>query len=296
MTPETGARLRVLVGAALFSTAGAAIKACAFDGWQTAGLRSLVAGLAVLVLMPEARRAWSWRILPVAVVYAATLVLFVLANKLTTAAGTIFLQNVSPLYVIVLGWLFLRERLHAGDLWFIGALAAGMSLFFVDLPAPAETAPRPLLGNLLAAGSGLTMAGTLVGLRWLSRGTHAAGLSGTAVLAGNFLVVVVCLPFFTPWPDPAWFDWALVGFLGVFQLGLAYVLVSRALPHLPAFEVSLLILLEPVLNPVWTWLAHGEQPGSLALVGGGVILLATIIRTLRKSRMARLAPQGSSAS
>ena len=182
---ETPARLGVLIGAALFSTAGAAIKACSMTGWQTACLRSVVAGLTVFLLMPETRRGWKLKVVPVAAVYAATLILFVLANKLTTSASTIFIQNASPLYVIVFGWILLRERLRRSDIGFIAILGAGMALFFIDLPAPAATAPDPGLGNILAVGSGLTMAGTLVGLRWLARDKHQDGQAGAAVVMGE---------------------------------------------------------------------------------------------------------------
>ena len=97
------ARLNIVVGALLFSTGGVAIKTATLTGWQLSCFRSLVAGIAVLVLIPNARRGWSWRSLLVAVPYAATFTLFTLANKLTTAANAIFLQDTAPYYILLLG-------------------------------------------------------------------------------------------------------------------------------------------------------------------------------------------------
>jgi drug/metabolite transporter (DMT)-like permease len=102
-----------VAGAALFSTAGAAIKACALTSWQVASFRAGVAALAVLVLVPTVRRGLSARAALVGVAYAVTVVLFVQANKLTTAASTIFLEATSPLYIVLLQPLLLKEHVPA---------------------------------------------------------------------------------------------------------------------------------------------------------------------------------------
>ena len=86
----------------------------------------------------------------VAVPYTATALLFVLSNKMTTAASTIFLQSTSPLYIALLGPLLLREKTRRRDLVFMVALAAGLVARVLGVPAPARTSPRPLLGNVLA--------------------------------------------------------------------------------------------------------------------------------------------------
>ncbi|MGH7532812.1 MAG: EamA family transporter, partial [Gemmatimonadales bacterium] len=105
------ARLEIAGAALLFSTGGAVIKATSFSGWQLAGLRSLVAAVVVLLLLPAARRGWTWRTLLVAVAYAACLILSVTANKLTTAANTIFLQSTGPIYILLLAPWLLKERI-----------------------------------------------------------------------------------------------------------------------------------------------------------------------------------------
>jgi len=98
---HTGARLRVLAAALTFSIGGAGIKACQLTSWQVAGFRSGIAALTLLLLLPEARRDWSARSALVGLAYAATVTLFVLANKLTTSANTIFLQSTAPLYILL---------------------------------------------------------------------------------------------------------------------------------------------------------------------------------------------------
>ncbi len=273
-------RLAVVAAALLFSTGGAAIKLCTLSSWQVASFRSGFATLAVLLLMPAARRRWSWRTWAVGTAYAATLVLFVTANKLTTAANTIFLQDTAPLYVLLLSPWLLREPIRRRDVVFMAVLAAGAGLFFVGEQATSVTAPAPFQGNLVALAAGVTWALTIMGLRWLERddGTTAAGSSAAAVACGNLLAFVAVLPLALPARVSAT-DWALIAFLGIFQVAVAYLFLTRGLRRVGAFEVSLLLLVEPVLNPVWAWLVHGETPGRWALVGGTVIVAATLVKT-----------------
>jgi drug/metabolite transporter (DMT)-like permease len=274
-------RLQILGAALLFSTGGAAIKACSLSSWQVASLRSGIAALALLLVLPGARRFWRPRTLLVGVAYACTMVLYVSANKLTTAANTIFLQSTAPMYVLLLGPWLLRERVRRRDLRFTLSLGFGMALFFIGSESPQATAPAPFEGNVLGAMAGLTWATTLVGLRWLGRRggdeDHAAEAS---VIAGNLIACVVCLPMALPLGATRPLDWALVGYLGVFQIGLAYIFLARGVRRVPAIETSLLILLEPVLNSLWAWLVHGERPGPWSLVGCIIILLSTAVHTL----------------
>jgi len=274
------ARLLILAAALLFSTGGAVIKAATLTSWQIACFRSAVAAVTLLVLLPEARRRWNWRIVLVGCAYAAALIFYVLANRLTTAANTIFLQSTAPIYILVLGPWLLGERLRRRDLAYMAALAAGMTLFFAGTGDPSATAPDPLRGNLLAALAGPSWALAVVGLRWMERGAGAgSGNAATCVVAGNVIAAIVCLPQALPVPRVAPGDMAIVLFLGVVQIGLAYVCLTRGIRHLPAFEVSLLLIVEPVLNPLWAWWVHGETATRLAIVGGVVIVVATVVKT-----------------
>jgi DME family drug/metabolite transporter len=273
-------RLLVLSAAFLFSTGGAAIKATTLSAWQVAGFRSGIAAVALFLLLPAWRRGWSTRTLLVGASYAATLILYVTANKLTTAANSIFLQATAPLYVLLLAPRLLGEPLRRSDLALAALLVLGGILFFVRVDPALATAPDPLRGNLVAAASGLTWALTLLGLRWLARseGTESAG---GAVIAGNAIAFAVSAPLAFPVTESVPLDWAVVAYLGLFQIGLAYVAMTRGIRRIPVFEASLLLLMEPVLNSVWAWLMHGEQPGPASLLGCAVILVVSLATAFR---------------
>ncbi len=275
----TGVRLQVVGAAVLFSTGGAAIKWCALTGWQVASLRSAIAVVAILLLVPQARRRWTRRTWLVGAAYAGMLILYVLANKLTTAANTIFLQDTAPLYVLLLGPLLLGERLRRRDLWVMLTMGVGMTLFFLGAQRQFATAPDPVKGNILAACAGLFWALTILGLRWLARDGDA-GASAAAAACGNLIAFLAGLPLALPVEQVNASDVVSIVYLGLVQVGLAYMLLTRGMRRIPALETSLLLLVEPVLNPVWAWLVHGETPGRWALLGGVLILGATAWRTL----------------
>ena len=277
-----GDRLLLVTAAVLFSTGGVAVKAASLTGWQMASCRSGVAAVALLAALPETRRGWNWRIVPVAAVYAATLVFFVVANRLTTAADAIFLQSTAPLYLLLLGPLLLGERIRRGDLLFMAPVAVGLAMFFVGAEPAVRTAPDPARGNLFAAASGLSYALALAGLRWLSRREGDSGMA--AVAMGNVLACLAALPLALPMHSVSRADAAVALYLGVVQIGVAYWCVTRAMRRVKALEANLLLLLEPALNPVWVWLVHGERPGPWAASGGAIILLATLANTLRAKR------------
>ena len=294
MHPRTAARLQLATAAALFSTGGAAIKAASeLSAWQITGFRSGVAALAILAMTSRARRGWSPRVMLVGVAYAACLTLFVLANRLTTAANTIFLQSTAPLYLVVLGPWLLKEPVRRQDLGFLVAVGLGLSLFFIGVESPVATAPDPVRGNLLAVASGFFWALTVCGLRWMGSGGGARGSAEAAVVSGNLTAFLVALPLALPLGGASLADWGLVVYLGVFQIAVAYVLVTRALAVIPALEASLILLVEPVLNPVWAWIVQGERPGPWALLGGAVILGATTLKGWFDARTGRaVVPSG----
>jgi drug/metabolite transporter (DMT)-like permease len=283
MSPRSTARLQLLGAAFLFSTGGAAIKAARMTGWQIAGFRSGIAALALLLLAPAARRGWSWQATLVGIAYAGCLVLFVLANRLTTAANTIFLQSTAPLYLLFLGPWLLHEPVRRQDIGFMLVVGAGLALFFVGVERPAMTAPDPARGNLLALASGFFWALAIAGLRWLSA-RPGRGSPIAAVVSGNLTACLVTLPMALPLASPGPADWAIVSYLGIFQIALAYILVTTAIHRIPALEASVILLLEPALNPFWAWLVQHETPGVWALLGGAIILGATTFKSWNESR------------
>jgi len=285
------ARLAVLAAAALFSTGGAAIKGTTLTSFQVAGFRSAVAALSLALFLPEARRGFRRDLLPSALAYAGTLVCFVTATKLTTSAAAIFLQSTAPIWVLVMAPLLLREPVRKSDLPYVGVAAVGLALVFLGSRDPAATAPHPEIGNPVALASGLFYALLMISLRRLAgRGGDGDDRSLPATTLGNALAFVVCLPLALPVAALTARDAVAILYLGAIQIGFAYWLFTRAIRVLSALEVSLLVLLEPVLNPLWTWLLFDERPSALASAGGAVMLAALAGRTLLDRPVRPVAP------
>jgi len=273
-------RLFLFAAAFLFSTGGAAIKACSLTSWQVSGFRCGVAAVALYVMLPGARRGWTWRTWLIGAFYAATMILFVLSNRLTTSANAIFLQSTAPLYLLFLGPLVLKEKIRRVDVVVVAAVAAGVVLLLSGSEAVVTTAPRPGLGNILGVATGAVWALTLAGMRWMGKrekGTSGGSESAAATaIAGNLIAFLVCLPMALPVTHGTVSDAAIVLYLGVFQIGLAYILLTRSLREVPGLEAATLLLVEPVFNPLWSWLIHGERPSGSALAGGALIVLAAL--------------------
>jgi drug/metabolite transporter (DMT)-like permease len=263
----------------LFSTGGAGLKADAFSSLEMSGLRSGIAAVALLLWMRR-RLTVSPAIAAGALAYAATVTMFVAATKLTTAANAIFLQSAAPLYLVLAGPWLLDERLRRRDVPYLAAVGVGMWLAFAGSAGASQTAPQPLLGNVIAVACGLTWAATLLALRLVARDARTSDAALSVVSFGNVLAAAVALPALWPLPSASGGEWLTVLYLGLGQVALAYVFLTAAVRRLPAVEVSLLLLLEPVLNPLWTWLVRGEEPGAAVVTGGAVILSATAGRAL----------------
>jgi drug/metabolite transporter (DMT)-like permease len=276
--------LLLMAAAVLFSTGGAAIKAISMTPWQIASYRSGIAALALAVFVPDERRHWRWALLPVAAAYAATLVSFTLATKMTTSANAIFLQSTAPLYLLLIGPLLLKEPLSRSDLLFLAAVAGGLVLCVGSSQPAVATAPDPRTGKLMGAISGLTWALTVSGLRWLGRREGAGNAATATVVLGNLLAFLVTLPKALPPPHAGLADLGVLFYLGIFQIGLAYLFVTRAIRQVPAFEATTVLLLEPALNPIWVWLVQGERPAASSIAGGVLILSATLLNAWWQNR------------
>jgi drug/metabolite transporter (DMT)-like permease len=267
-------RLQLLAVAVLFSTGGAGIKGSSFGAWQVTFLRSGIAALALLAFLPAARRRWDLKVVATGGALAVTMLLFVTANKLTTAAHAIFLQATAPLYMLLLGPWLLREPIRRRDLAAVALMIAGLALIFTSSQQPLASASAPARGNLMAVAASLTWALSVIGLRAMSRGGTGEAAAATTV-AGNVIAALVAAPMALPLPAASAADWGLITYLGVVQIAFAYVLFLSAIRRVSAFEATMLLLLEPALNPLWAWLVQGERPAAAAIAGGLLILLAT---------------------
>ncbi|MFL5453779.1 MAG: DMT family transporter [Myxococcales bacterium] len=288
--PPRSAVLSVVFAALLWSSGGLFIKIAPFGPLAVACGRALVTTIFYLiVLRPNLRGAR----LVTGLVYAAMIVTFVSATKLTTAANAIFLQYTGPAYVLALSPFLLREPFERLDAFCVAVSLAGMALFFVG-----KVEPGQFWGNVLGALSGIAYALTIILLRRDAKGGATGGAAvanragqravahGDAMpstVLGNLIAALITLPFVTGDFARITAQGALVlVYLGVVQMGIAYLLLARGLRSVPAAEASLISMLEPTLNPVWVYLGTGERPGPWAVLGGAVVLAAVLLRALAK--------------
>ena len=270
MTHRT-AVLLLLASAVLWSLGGVLIKSVDWPSMAKAGARSAIAAIVFWVWLRKPRFTWRPAQLGAAIAYAVTVSSFTIANDRTTAANAIFLQYTAPIYVAVLGHYFLGERTRRSDWIFIAVALTGIALFFRD-----QFSPSGLSGMLIALIRGVSFAVMVVLLRKERDGSPA-----TAVLLGNLLTAAIGLPFaigHTLPPSQA----AAIAVMGVVQLGIPYVLYSLAIRRVTALEAILIPMIEPILNPLWVVLKHGEVPGPWSVLGGALVLGSVLGRELMR--------------
>ena len=275
--------LFVVAAAVLWSTGGLFIKWTKISGLELSFGRSLLAAITVAIFTRREGFGLNRVTALASVLYAALLLLFVLATKQTTAANAIFLQYTAPVYLLIFEPLFYKEKFRSRDLVVVIACVAGMSLFFVG-----KLRPQDVNGNLLALASGLCFACYFLLLRHSkSRAVNRA----SSVIYGNLLVVLIAAPAgLKILPRMSSHDVLSVIYLGVVQIGLAYTLFTVAMAHgVRSLDAGIVGYIEPVLNPIWVFLILGERPTQWALLGGAIIVTAVVCHTLIEARRGRRA-------
>ncbi len=279
--------LLVLAAALLWSTGGLFIKWTTLSAFELSFGRSLLAALTVAIFTRREGFGINRLTALTSVLYAALLLLFVIATKLTSAASAIFLQYTAPVYVLLLEPIFYREKFRVGDLAAVAACMAGMSLFFVGQLSAAD-----VQGNIAALLSGLCFAFYILLLRHpRSREVNRA----SSVIYGNLLLVLVTAIVIVL--DPASLrallhaggrDLAAVAYLGVVQIGVAYTLFTLGMARgVRSLDAGIASYIEPVLNPVWVFLFLGERPSGWAIMGGAIIIAAVVFHTIRGAHRRR---------
>ena len=267
--------LLILTGL-LWSTGGLLIKNVDSNPLAISGMRSMIASLVILVALGRPKFTWSLPQIASALSYSATVILFVSANKMTTAANAILLQSTAPIYVALLSVWILKERAKLLDWITIIAVFGGMALFFFE-----SLDSRGMAGNILAVASGVTFALFNIFMRLQKDGSPLE-----SVLLGNILTAAIGVPFIVgSLPSPS--GWISLFILGVAQLGLSYVFYSEAIKHSTALEAILILMIEPILSPVWVFLFLGEIPGKLPMIGGAVVIGAITIRFVLRNLTGR---------
>ncbi len=265
--------LFVAMAAILWSTGGLMIKAISWQPLAILGGRGIFCSILFLIYLRRFPTKFTrWKILAAAG-NVLTSFLFVSATKLTTAANAIFLQYTAPVYIVLLGLWFLRERPTKIDWVSMAIIFCGMLLFFAD-----KLSLSGLDGNLLAVLSGITLAVMTVALR-----AQKDAIPLESILIAQIFTAVVGFPAVL---RESWTvsNWLIILYLGIFQIGIAFLFFTSAIKHVPAIEATLISTLEPILNPVWVFLFLGEEPGHFALAGGLIVLGGVVLNAIHGAR------------
>jgi drug/metabolite transporter (DMT)-like permease len=283
-SPAISPIIYVLFAVLLWSTGGLFIKLTSFDAFTVNAGRSLFAAITVAVFTFRKGLKLDAFTLLTAFLYAGTLSCFVYANKTTTAANAIFLQYTAPIYILILAPFVLKEKFRFSDLLTVIFCLFGMSLFFVG-----KIETEGFVGNIVALASGVFFGLYFTFLR------HPRSLANRnpalSVFYGNILIVLLMIPLIANDPPTAISikDVFAILFLGIFQIGVSYMLFTKGVAEgVRSLDASIIGFIEPLLNPVWVFLFIGETPSNWALLGGVIIISAVILHTIN-SRHARRA-------
>ncbi|HEY0659201.1 MAG TPA: DMT family transporter [Pyrinomonadaceae bacterium] len=275
----------VLLAVLLWSTGGLFIKMTTLDAFAVNAGRSFLAAITVAIFTYRKGLRLDKMTLLSAFFYAGTLSCFVYATKQTTAANAIFLQYTAPIYILILSPFILKEKFRYADLITVVVCIAGMSLFFLEAPSAANH----LAGNIFVGNFAALLSGAFFGLYFIFL-RHPRSLANKnpalSVFYGNILVVLLMIPFLTnnP-PNPTTNDLLAISFLGVFQIGIAYILFTGGIAGgVRSLDASIIGFIEPLLNPVWVFLILSETPSKWAIIGGGIIVAAVAAHTVYNNK------------
>jgi drug/metabolite transporter (DMT)-like permease len=282
----------ILGSAFCLSTSGVGLRVIEeADGWQILFYRSLSMMALILIVLLLRRphnlktriRALAWDDLVLALVLGTGFVAYVFALLQTTVANALFVFSSAPFFAAVLGWIVLRERVAART-WI--AIAAAMSGLAIMVSAGMMSGR--MSGNLIALWLPVSYAISVVLVRRSQQPDMLLALFLAAAVA-----TLITIPFIDDF-SLGWVDLGVSLYLGIFQVGAGFILLILGARYVPAAQVGLLALVEPVLGPVWAWLTVLEMPAQATLVGGAVILAAVAIdAAISAARSSRKSSQSS---
>lgn len=264
------AMLLMVITAAMWSIGGIFIKLISWNPFLIAGVRSGISGSIMALYMAATRTQFKLNrySLLAGMGLGCSATLFTIANKLTTAANAIVLQYTAPVFILLISAVFFKEKMQKQDILVVCVTMGGMVLFFLD-----QLSPGNLLGNILGILAGVTLGQMFV---MVGRGGDDDATRMSGILIAHALTMMIGLPLGIPQTEEvAAMEILYVIILGVFQLGIPYVLYGIASKDCPPLACSLIGMLEPLLNPVWVAIFIGEVPGPFALAGA-VIIIVTV--------------------
>ena len=264
--------LQLVASGFFLSTAGIALRLVEqADGWQILFYRSFALSVTILLILVFQKRSrffdefrgLGWNDCLLAVFLGTGFVAYVFALLYNTVANALFIFSCAPFVAGFLGWILLGERVATRTWFAIGISMAGLAVMVVS-----ELAVSHYLGTLLALWIPIAYAASIIAVRRSKRDNMLVALCLAGLVAGGLSAIFVT-------------DFALTSrdliislYLGVFQVGVGFTLVVLGSRYVPAAQVGLLALIEPILAPLWAWMGVGEVPATATIVGGTIIFLA----------------------
>ena len=262
--------LLLIITGVLWSTGGLLIKLIPWSPISIAGIRSGFSALIIYLYSKPHNKGFGRNIWAGAFCYFVMVVSFVFANKITASGNVILIQYAAPIYVALFSYSFLGEKASKIDWITIAIIIFGLSCFFYE-----DLSLKQKWGNVLAIFSGLGFAGLTLFMR---KEKNANPID--CVLLGNLITFVICLPFYFTGVTMELTPWLSITFLGFVQLGLAYILFSTAIKYVSALDAIIYPVIEPLFNPLLTFIFIGEQMSQTALIGGFLVITGVIGRGL----------------
>ncbi len=276
MTEKQKGTLYVFLAAALYSIGGLCMKVIPWSGTAINGARTAVALVVIgiyLIIVKHPLRFNRWILLGALSVFSTNL-LFSIANKMTTAANAIVLQFTVPIFVMLFSLLFFKRKPTKLDLAACAVVFGGIVFFFAD-----SLSMGGGLGNALALLSGVTYAGVFM----MNDMPNSDAIS--SVFWGDVLSAIVGLPFLAKETDFTLVPVVSLLILGVFQVAVAYILLSIGLKTTPPVTASLVSGIEPILNPILVAIFYGEEMGIFALIGAAIVIIGVVGYNVIKGRI-----------
>lgn len=265
--------LFVAAAAILWSTGGLLIKMVTWNPLAISGFRSGIAVIVMLIYWYYSTGTFFPKItkykLLAGINYFILVTSFVVANKLTTSANAILLQFTAPAWVLLFSVIILKEKINKKDISVVAVVFVGMTLFFIG-----DINSGHFLGNIIGLISGVSMGLMIISMKMIEEGSPLE-----IVIIGNTFAFLLSWPFFT---NLSFDVMSITGILllGIFQLGIAYILFTSGITKVSALDGILIPVLEPLLNPVWVLLGTGEVPGPNALMGGVIVISAVVYKSI----------------
>lgn len=261
--------LYIVIAAIFWSFGGLLGKLIPWSGLTIAALRGIFAAITIAIYRRNYRFKFNKPILLAGLSLTITTILFMLANKMTSAANAIVLQYTSPVFIILLTLIIYKQKPRKRDIFAIIGVIIGISIFFFD-----QFKSGNFYGDLIALASGLSFAAVF----FANKLPNASPIDATYL--GNLLSIFI-LPFiffdqsFISNQSPT--IWLYIILMGVFQLGFGYIFFSLGIKQTAATTSSIIATLEPILNPFWVFLVLGETPTFLAIIGGLIVLITVSV-------------------